>query len=169
MGLWDKLLGRTRPGESAALYDAVVTRARDPDWYVAGQVLDTIDGRFGMIATVLAFVMLRLEEDPAAAAQTAQLTERFVEDMDGQLRQIGIGDVVVGKHMGKMMQLLGGRLGAYRDGLAAGDVRPALVRNVYAGAAPDQAALDHVAERLSGFAGALRGTPTEALLAGALP
>lgn len=169
MDWWDRMRGRGRRAEAEALYAAVVARAREPDWYTAGAVPDTVDGRFGMVATVLALVLLRLEDDPAAAAPAARLTERFIDDMDGQLRQIGIGDVVVGKHMGRMMQLLGGRLGAYRDGLAAGDLRPALVRNLYAGTAPDGAALDHVAARLTGFAGALRGARIDALLAGALP
>lgn len=169
MGFWERLRGGTRTHEAEALYGAVVARAREPDWYLAGAVPDTVDGRFGMVATVLAFVLLRLEDEPAAATAVARLTERFVEDMDGQLRQIGIGDVVVGKHMGKMMQLLGGRLGAYRDGLAAGDLRPAVVRNVYAGEAPDPAALDHVANRLAGFARALRDVETERLVAGDLP
>ena len=45
------------------------------------------------------------------------LTELFVDDMDGQLRQEGVGDVVVGKHIGKLMSVLGGRLGAYRSAL----------------------------------------------------
>src|SRR5205823_30948 len=81
------------------------------------------------------------ETEADAAALQAHLTERFVDDMDGQLRQMGIGDIVVGKHIGKMMSMLGGRLGAYRDGLAAGDLAPALVRNLYRGEAPASAAL----------------------------
>ena len=41
------------------------------------------------------------------------LTEIFIDDMDGTLRQIGIGDYVVGKHVGRMMGALGGRLTAF--------------------------------------------------------
>ena len=94
MGFWDKLRGGGRSTEGEALYAAVVDRARDPDWYLAGGVPDTIDGRFGMVATVLALVLLRLEDDADAAGAVARLTEHFVTDMDGQLRQIGVGDVV---------------------------------------------------------------------------
>ena len=43
----------------------------------------------------------------------------FIDDMDGTLRQIGIGDFVVGKHVGRMMGALGGRLAAFREALAA--------------------------------------------------
>ncbi|WP_426283907.1 hypothetical protein [Sphingomonas sp. NFX23] len=45
------------------LYNAVVARARAEHWYVGGAVPDTVDGRFDMIATLLAFVMLRLESE----------------------------------------------------------------------------------------------------------
>ena len=169
MSLWERLTGRGDTDEGRALYDAVVARGREPDWYLAGGVSDTIDGRFDTIAAVLALVLIRLERDPAAATASARLTERFVADMDGQLRQIGIGDVVVGKHVGKMMGMLGGRLGAYREGLAAGDLRPALVRNLYRGEAPEPAALDHVASRLSAFDQALAGAATATIIAGELP
>src|SRR3546814_14593147 len=72
--------------------------------------------------------------------------------MDGQLRQIGIGDMIVGKHIGRMMSALGGRLSAYRSGLGAGEsLEDALVRNLYRGnaTAPDQ--LEHVANGLRTF------------------
>ena len=112
------------------LYDSVVAAVRDPAWYVEGEVPDTVDGRFDMIAAVLALVMLRMESEPSGGEPAARLAERFVDDMDGQLRQIGIGDYVVGKHIGRMMSALGGRLGAFRD---AGETEPlgeAVRRNV---------------------------------------
>ena len=168
MGWWGRLFGERRDA-ALPLYNAVVTRGRAEHWYLAGGVPDTVDGRFDMIAAVLAIVLVRLEREPAAAALSAHLTERFVDDMDGQLRQMGIGDIVVGKHIGKMMSMLGGRLGAYRDGLAAGDVAPALVRNLYRGAAPDAAALAHVRESLMAFHAGLTTKSLPALLAGDLP
>ncbi|MDQ2878973.1 MAG: ubiquinol-cytochrome C chaperone [Pseudomonadota bacterium] len=151
------------------LYNAVIARARQPHWYESGGVADTIDGRFDMVAAVLSFVLLRLEDDPQAAAASAHLTERFVTDMDGQLREIGIGDIIVGKHIGRMMSMLGGRLGAYRDGLAAGDIDAALTRNLYRGAPVDPEALAHCRGALLAFRDALAATDTASLLAGALP
>ncbi|MBB3348136.1 cytochrome b pre-mRNA-processing protein 3 [Sphingomonas sp. BK069] len=133
--------------EALPLYDAVVARARQPHWYLEGAVPDTLDGRFDMVAAVLAMVLLRLEQAPDGTDASVRLTERFVDDMDAQVRQIGFGDMVVGKHVGKMMGMLGGRLGVYREGLAApedGALDAALVRNLYRGAAPDAAALAHV-------------------------
>lgn len=168
MGLWGRLFGENRDA-ALPLYNAVVTRGRAEHWYVDGAVPDTLDGRFDMIATILAVVLLRLEGEPTAATLSVQLTERFVDDMDAQLRQIGIGDLVVGKQMGKMMSLLGGRLGAYRDGLAAGDLAPALVRNLYRGEAPSPAAVDHVGAALLAFHARLAATPVDHLAAGDLP
>ena len=118
---------------------------------------------------LLAFVLLRLEDDPVGAETVARVTERFVDDMDGQLRQIGIGDIIVGKHIGKMMSMLGGRLGAYRDGLAAGDLDGALVRNLYRSDPPPPEALAHVRHALTALHGALAGVPISILLSGDLP
>ncbi|MDJ0275300.1 ubiquinol-cytochrome C chaperone family protein [Sphingomonas sp. 2R-10] len=157
------------PRVAATLYDAVVTRGRMPHWYLAGGVPDTLDGRFDMIAAVLAMVMLRLEGEGAGAAPAASLGECFVDDMDGQLRQIGFGDMVVGKHIGRMMAALGGRLGAYRDGLADGTLDAALVRNLYRGVEPDPAALTHVATELRTFRAALAPVSVDDLLSGKLP
>ncbi len=165
-------LFRRTPREPALapLYGAIVAAGRSPDWYRHGGVPDTLDGRFDMIAAVLALVLLRIEaEGEAARAPSATLTERFVDDMDGQLRQIGIGDIVVGKHMGKMMAALGGRLGAYRDGLAGGDLTAALARNLYRGADVDPAAMTFSETRLRQLAERLAATPIDALLAGQLP
>jgi cytochrome b pre-mRNA-processing protein 3 len=163
-----RLWGRPDEGALLPLYNAVVARAREPHWYVDGAVPDSLDGRFDMIAAVLAFVLLRLEEAPEGAAASAQLTERFVDDMDGQLRQIGIGDLVVGKHMGKMMAMLGGRLGAYRNGLAGGGIDAALVRNLYRGAAPSPGAVAHVRDALLGLRTELAAVPLPRLIAGEL-
>jgi cytochrome b pre-mRNA-processing protein 3 len=169
-GLTGLFRRRTREPELAALYGAIVVAARSPDWYRYGAVPDTLDGRFDMIAAVFALVLLRIEaEGEAGRAPAAMLTERFIDDMDGQLRQLGIGDIVVGKHMGKMMSALGGRLGAYRDGLAGGDFADALARNLYRGAEVDPVALAFSEARLRELADKLAATPADELLTGQLP
>lgn len=102
------------------LWHRTIEIAREPEWYRDCGVADTIEGRFDMVAAVLSLVMLRMEGDPELAPRTSLLAEFFVEDMDGQLRQAGIGDLFVGKHIGKLMSTLGGRIGAYRQGLREG-------------------------------------------------
>lgn len=150
------------------LYQALIAEARSPHWYQEGAVADTIDGRFDMLNALLALSLLRMESlGDAARLPSTLLAETFVEDMDGQLREIGIGDIVVGKHIGKMMGALGGRLGAYRGAFTAGgDPREALVRNLYRGVTPAPAALDHVTNHLRGFASGLETLALDDLLAG---
>jgi cytochrome b pre-mRNA-processing protein 3 len=156
----------------AALYAAVVAKAREPHWYLDGAAPDTLDGRFDMVAAVLAMVMLRIEAEPqgdaAAAALSTDLTERFVDDMDAQVRQIGFGDIVVGKHVGRMMGMLGGRLGAYRDGIVAGDLREPLIRNLWRGEPPADDAAHHVSDQLRRLHAALVPVPLAALREGRL-
>ena len=168
LGWFDKLMGR-RDEEALPLYNAIVARAREPHWYVEGAVPDTVDGRFDMIAAILSLVLLRLESDPSAAQPSARLTERFVDDMDGQLRELGVGDIVVGKHIGKMMAMLGGRLGAYRDGIADGHLDEALVRNLYRGVPPGSGAIGHTRASLLNLHGRLSATPAGVLIGGDLP
>jgi len=180
MSLLDTLFRRS--GSQAgqrALYAAIVARGRQPHWYIDGAVADTVDGRFDMIAAILALVLLRMET-LGAADDSARLAEVFVTDMDGQLRQIGIGDIIVGKHIGRMMSALGGRLGAYRAalegtgdgsgaGTGAGSLEDALVRNLYRGEAPAPEALAHVAQGLREFAAGLSALDLESLRAARLP
>jgi cytochrome b pre-mRNA-processing protein 3 len=150
------------------LYAAIVEGARDPLWYRDCAVPDTIDGRFDMIAAVLALVLLRLESDADGRTEQAivLITETFVDDMDGSLRQLGIGDLMVGKHVSKMMGALGGRLSAFRD---AGALDAAVARNIFHDAPPNPEVTRLTAERLEAFRAALRQTATEALLAGRMP
>lgn len=169
MTLLQRLFRRPDRGSAPLLYTQVVALGRSPHWYQAGQVPDTIDGRFDMIAAVLSVVLLRLEQDPVGAAPSTALAECFIDDMDGQLREIGIGDIVVGKHMGRMMGMLGGRLGAYRTGLAAGSLREGLERNVYRGNPPEAAAVAHVEAELLALRDRLAGVPVAEIVAGGLP
>ncbi|MEJ7935898.1 ubiquinol-cytochrome C chaperone family protein [Sphingobium sp. AN558] len=164
-----RLFGRTDPKEAIVpLYTAVVAEGRQPHWYRDGQVPDSLDGRFDMIVAVLALVLMRLDEKDATQ-EGVWLTELFVDDMDGQLRQEGIGDVVVGKHIGRMMSALGGRLSAYRAALAGeADLADALVRNLYRGERPAPDALAHVESALLSCWARLGSTSRESLLRGDL-
>jgi len=114
------------------LWHAVVAVSREREWYADCGAADSVEGRFDMITVVLALVMLRMEDSPALAPDTAPLTEAFVADMDRQLRDTGVGDLMVGKKIIKLMGALGGRIGALREGLDESDAHLAtiLARNV---------------------------------------
>jgi cytochrome b pre-mRNA-processing protein 3 len=170
MPLLSCLFTREDPRQAMApLYRAIVEQGRRPQWYLAGGVPDTLDGRFDMVAAILSLVLLRLEQDGAAKQESVWLTELFIDDMDGQLRQIGIGDLVVGKHVGRMMGALGGRLTVYREALVeSGPLEPALERNLYRGDPPAPQQLAWTAQALRQFWLEVQGRSTAALLAGEL-
>ena len=72
MSLLHRLFGARREDAVQPLYDAVVARARAPHWYEAGGVPDTVDGRFDMVAAVLALVLQRQEGEPVGADPSAR-------------------------------------------------------------------------------------------------
>lgn len=134
MSFLSRLLG-TQPDPKEALrplWQRTVEMAREPAWYRDCGMPDTVDGRYDMITTVLAVLLIRMEKSTELMAPSVHLTELFVDDMDGQLREQGIGDPTLGKYMGKMMSAMGGRLGAFRDAFAADQtsVEAAISRNL---------------------------------------
>lgn len=173
MSIISSLFGRkdARADDNAALaplYAAVITEARATHWYEEGGAPDTLDGRFDMIAAVMSLVMMRMDR-LGAVAESALITELFIDDMDGQIRQIGFGDIVVGKQIGRMIGALGGRLSAYRAGLAGEtSLSEALVRNLYRGEAPAADELGHTEAQFRALAQAIDAQPLEALMAGQL-
>ena len=169
MSLISRLFRAPRRETLGSLYRAIVAAGRDPDWYAQGGVPDTIDGRFDMIAALTALVLLRMEREEAGREPSVLLAEQFVADMDSSLRQIGIGDYVVGKHVGRMMGALGGRLTALRAADSREALEAAVERNIFRGAPPSPEAVGWVAERLDGFRAALDASDLDALIAGALP
>ena len=167
MALFDRLLGRKADEANLRpVWHRVVEIAREPQWYPHGGIADTVAGRFDAITVVLSLVLLRLEASEAGKITSARLTELFVSDMDGQLRQSGIGDVVMGKHMGKLMSALGGRIDAFRSALAEPDdtaLAAAVERNV---TLTDGADATAVAKEMRVIAATLAQTGDAALLAG---
>ena len=171
MSLIQRIFGETRQrAPLQPLYRAIVAKGREPAWYRDGGVPDTLDGRFDMISGLLALVLLRLEvEGESGKGPSVLLTEIFIDDMDGTLRQLGVGDYVVGKHVGRMMSALGGRLAAFRAGREAGSLAEAVSRNIFHEAPPSDEALAFVARGLEQLAAALDGAPAASVLAGELP
>ncbi|MFN3820176.1 ubiquinol-cytochrome C chaperone family protein [Blastomonas sp.] len=173
MSVFSRIFARKDPRQQAApAYERVVALGRDPYWYLDGGVEDSVDGRFEAVTTMLCAVLLRLEHDDSDAAVrqfSVHLAELFVDDMDGQLRQNGVGDLIVGKHIGKMMSALGGRLGTYREALAAGDnvqLAEGLRRNLYRDAPVSDTAVAASAQRLADIHARLKALPVSAVMQG---
>ena len=169
MSFLSRLLG-TGPDPREAvrpLWHRVVELAREPSYYSHCNVADTVGGRFDMITAVLCVMIVRVEASDMRS-ESALLAELFVEDMDGQLREFGVNDVVVGKRIGKLMSVLGGRLGAYRSALVEKDREKligAVQRNVtFSEGADEAASAEAVADRLLALSERLAGFSDDALL-----
>ena len=173
-GSWfSRLLGKQRRDRDRLLplYHAVVAVARNPLWYRDGQVPDSVTGRFDMLSAAIALVLVHMERLPEGQANqdAVLLTELFIGDMDESLLEIGVGDYSVGKHVGKLVGALGGRLTVFRQASEEGDFRAPVQRNIFHEAPPSEAALQLVADRLGTWDRQLRALGLKALLAGQLP
>ena len=141
----------------APLFEALTVRAREKHWYVEGTVPDTIDGRFAVLATLAAIVLVRLEQlgDEGNAAAVA-LTERFIEVMESEHRELGLGDPTLGRTVRKLVRLLAMRTERWRSAASgetgwAAATRESLYRS---GVSPD--ALEHSASALKRLSGKLQ-------------
>jgi cytochrome b pre-mRNA-processing protein 3 len=107
------------PQRGAELFGAVTRIAREPHWYVEGAVPDTLDGRFAVLATVAALTMVRIEaEGDAGMAGSVALTERFVDVMEAEHRELGMGDPTLGKTVRKLVGSLSRRTDLWRSAMA---------------------------------------------------
>ena len=114
--LFGGLTERQKPGQK--LFDRVVEEARRPHWYLQGQVPDTLEGRFAMLATLCALAIVRIESEEDSARRSAAFTERFVEAMDAEHRQMGMNDPALGKRVRKLVSALARRAGEWRQAIA---------------------------------------------------
>lgn len=128
--------GKQHNPAAVALYRRIVEQARQPDFYSRHGVPDSLDGRFDMIVLHAFLVMRRLRAlaSKPAADLSQDLFDLLFADMDSNLREIGVGDLGVGKRVKKMAQAFYGRVEAYEAGLTATDdaiLTDALTRNLY--------------------------------------
>lgn len=102
------------------LYSRIIEKSRDPAFYTALGVPDTVDGRFDMIVLHAMLVMRRLRgQGPAAESRGQELFDLMFKDMDQSLRESGVGDMSVGKHIKRMAQAFYGRAESAEAGLDA--------------------------------------------------
>jgi len=160
--------GRAR-GEAEALYAALAAQARRPEPFSELGVPDSLDGRFDALCLHMFLVVRRLARDGERGAGLAQdLYDSMFADMDRTLREMGVGDLGIGKRVTQMAEGLMGRIKAYGDGLDAGQdqLLAAIGRNLFAGAAAaDPRALARVASYLRASDAALAAQDVGSMLA----
>jgi len=117
---------------TAALYSACVAQARREEFYRLYGVADTIDGRFDLLVLHVFLVMRRLGGEGEIKQK---LFDLMFADMDQSLREMGVGDMSIGKRMRPMIAAFYGRTQAYEKALAQSGVAlsEALARNLYGG------------------------------------
>lgn len=141
MGLFG--LFRRKPFERTGfeLYTAAVAAARDPAFFAGLGVPDTLDGRFDLVGLHAALLIRRLrnDEDTRGAELAQAVFDAMFADMDINLREMGVGDLSVGKRVRSMWEAFHGRAFAYEAALASRDeaaLAEALARNVWRGETP---------------------------------
>ena len=164
------LFRRNRRADTiSALYGMIVAQARSPVFYRGYAVADTVNGRFDLLLLHVALVVSRLMRDDTGKEAAQGLFDRFCADMDDNLREMGIGDLSVPKHMKRVGEAFYGRAQAYEQALAdPGDAAlvKTLERNVYAGQAED--ASRRLATYIRRMAGELERQDVGDIAAGAI-
>jgi cytochrome b pre-mRNA-processing protein 3 len=148
------MLFKPNPERIAAelAYRRIVEQARQPGFFLHDGVPDTIDGRFELICLHAFLYLHRLKgEPPRSARHGRRFFTAMLADFDRSLREIGTGDLSVGREVKRMAEAFYGRFAAYEEGLAADDavLRPALARNLFGTALPNP-------EQLAAMAGYVR-------------
>ncbi len=169
-------LFRRRPEDNAALslYRSLVEKARTPAFYSELGVPDTVDGRFDMIVIHAMLVLRRLRGGGARAEAVGQaLFDLMFKDMDQSLRELGVGDMSVGKHIKRMAKAFYGRATMHETGLetaiANGDARileSALTDTLFRRKEPVPAALHAIAAYIQRADRHVQAQALDALAAG---
>jgi cytochrome b pre-mRNA-processing protein 3 len=159
------------PDTISTLYGMIVAQARLPCFYRDYAVADTVNGRFDLIVLHLALVLDRLAQDPALQTLGQGIFDRFCQDMDHNLREMGIGDLKVPKQMRRLGEAYYGRAQAYRAAWAANDngaLVEALERNIYGGSPSGSAAAPRLAAYMREALRDLGAQPATSLTGGEL-
>ena len=129
--IFAKFFGR-RSNPAQPLYEAIVAAARQPHFYKDDAVPDTVDGRFDVLLLHLSLVIEKLR--PAQPEFSQRLVDYFCMDMDDNLRELGAGDLSVGKKVRRMAEAFQGRYQVYGAARDMPAMAAAVERNVFAGA-----------------------------------
>jgi len=167
--IWRRWFARDgSEGPARSLYEAAVRQARRPDFYETLGVPDTLDGRFELVALHGFMLMRRLRSVPAGGPVLGQaLFDVMFADMDASLREMGAGDLGVGRRVKTMAKGFLGRIAAYDSGLAGtAPLDAAIRRNLYGTSEPAPDALAAMTRYVGATEKSLADQADSELLAG---
>lgn len=148
------------PSRGAELFDSVTASARRAHWYVEGAAPDTLDGRFAVLATLTALVLVRLEADGEVGdAVSVALTERFIAVMESEHRELGLGDPTLGKTVRRLVGSLARRTELWRSATAGGSAWDEAARASLYKLEPANDGAVHSADALRRYWAALQQRP----------
>ena len=119
MEFFDRIFGqvkrRTEERDmSLSLYKASVGQARKPEFYINCGISDNLDGRFDLIVLHVHIVTRNLISTGDKGVRLSNLIfKTMMDDMDMNLREMGVGDLSVGKRVKTMARAFYGRAKAY--------------------------------------------------------
>ena len=152
------------------LYGVAVAAARDPYLYATIGVPDTLDGRFDLVGLHAFLLIRRLRHVPEPGPALAQAVfDAMFADMDINLRELGVGDMTIGKRVRAMWEAFHGRAAAYEaamDGPDDAALADAIGRNVWRGEPAHASGAEALARLARAQAAALAGQPMTALAKG---
>jgi len=151
-------------------YECVVEQARRPEFFTRDGVPDTLDGRFELVCLHAFLYLRRLKSEPEAAPVGQEFFDTMFADFDRSLREIGTGDLSVGRQVTRMAEAFYGRVRAYEQGLDSDDstLGAALLRNLYGTASASAEQVARIAGYLRREARRLESEPAAQLIAGAV-
>ena len=159
--------GRDCRQKGAKLYETAVRQSRRPVFYAELGVPDTLDGRFDTLCLHVYLVVDRLCRAGRPGRQMAQAVfNQMFLDMERAVREMGIGDLSVPKHVRRMMKAFNGRRIAYEKSMGGQGLEETLARNIYGGMRMDPAALRALAAYVRQAHASLAAQADEALLRG---
>lgn len=133
LGIFSRRRKRQKKGQK--LYEQVVQAARGPEFFGSGRVPDTVDGRFEVLVLHVFLVTRRLRMANPEGRPDQLVFDAFIQDMDGAVRELGVGDTLVGKRVKRMAQAFYGRSARYLEALEAAsgeELQQALQANLLA-------------------------------------
>jgi len=117
--MWFKVLlqawiaRRTTREMAAQMYEMIVQKAREPVLFEMVNLPDNPQGRFESIVLHMFLVQRRFRDMENSGSLPQKLMDSMADDFDRSIREMGVGDLSVGKNVKKLLQAVRRRFTCY--------------------------------------------------------